>query len=51
MKISKEEFLSLAGMEYETLDAWIEEEWLIPSGSPVDHELLRHRYSQSAAHP
>ena len=23
-------------MEHETLDAWIEEEWLIPSGSSVD---------------
>ena len=34
MKISKEEFLSLSGMEDETLSAWIEEEWLIPSRSP-----------------
>ena len=33
MKISREEFLSLSGMEDETLNAWIEEEWLIPSGS------------------
>jgi chaperone modulatory protein CbpM len=36
MKISREEFLSLAGMEHETLDAWIEEEWLRPRGSPVE---------------
>jgi chaperone modulatory protein CbpM len=36
MKISKEEFLSLAGMEHETLDAWIEGEWLVPGGSPVE---------------
>jgi chaperone modulatory protein CbpM len=36
MKISKEEFLSLAGMEHETLDAWIEEEWLRPRGSSVE---------------
>ena len=33
MKISKEEFLSLSGMGHEKLNAWIEEEWLIPSGS------------------
>ena len=33
MKISKEEFLSLFGMGHEMLDAWMEEEWLIPSGS------------------
>jgi chaperone modulatory protein CbpM len=33
MKISKEEFLSLSGMGHEMLDVWIEEEWLIPSGS------------------
>jgi chaperone modulatory protein CbpM len=36
MKIRKEEFLSLTGMEHETLDAWIEEEWLIPSGSSAE---------------
>jgi chaperone modulatory protein CbpM len=36
MKISKDEFLSLAGMEHETLDAWIEQEWLRPRGSLVD---------------
>jgi chaperone modulatory protein CbpM len=36
MKMSKEEFLSLAGMEHETLDAWIEEEWLRPRGSSVE---------------
>lgn len=33
MKISRAQFLSLSGMEDETLNAWIEEEWLIPSGS------------------
>ena len=36
MKMSKEEFLSLSGMEHETLNAWIEEEWLIPRGSSVE---------------
>jgi chaperone modulatory protein CbpM len=36
MKISREEFLSLSGMEGETLNAWIEDEWLIPSGSTVE---------------
>lgn len=36
MKISKEEFLSLSGMGHETLNAWIEEEWLIPGGLPTE---------------
>ena len=36
MKISKEEFLSLSGIGHEMLNAWIEEEWLIPSGSSVE---------------
>jgi chaperone modulatory protein CbpM len=36
MKISRQEFLSLSGMEDETLNAWIEDEWLIPSGSSVE---------------
>ncbi len=36
MKLSKQEFLSLAGMGHETLDAWIEAEWLIPSRSSLD---------------
>ena len=36
MKMSKEEFLSLCGIEHETLDVWIEQEWLVPSGSSVE---------------
>jgi chaperone modulatory protein CbpM len=36
MKLSKSEFLSLSGMEHNALNAWIEEEWLIPSGSSVE---------------
>jgi chaperone modulatory protein CbpM len=36
MKISKEEFLSLSGVGHETLNAWIEDEWLIPGGSSVE---------------
>lgn len=36
MKISKEEFLSLSGIGHEMLNAWIEEEWLIPSGSSAE---------------
>ncbi len=31
MKISKQEFLVRARLEHETLEAWIEEEWLSPS--------------------
>ena len=36
MKFSKQEFLSLSGMEHETLSTWIEEEWLVPRGSSVE---------------
>ena len=36
MILSKAEFLSLSGMEHNTLNAWIEDEWLIPSGSSVE---------------
>lgn len=36
MKISREEFLSLSGIQHETLGVWIEQEWLIPSGSSVE---------------
>ena len=36
MKISREQFLSLSGMGNDTLNAWIEDEWLIPSGSSVE---------------
>jgi chaperone modulatory protein CbpM len=36
MKLNKQEFLSLSGMEHETLNTWIEEEWLIPRGSSVE---------------
>jgi chaperone modulatory protein CbpM len=44
MKLSKEEFLSLAGMAHETLDAWVEAEWLIPSSSSFsDIDVARAR--------
>ena len=36
MKFSKQEFLSISGMEHETLNSWIEEEWLVPGGSSVE---------------
>ena len=36
MKMSREEFLSLSGIQHETLGVWIEQEWLIPSGSSVE---------------
>jgi chaperone modulatory protein CbpM len=39
MRFSKQEFLSLAGMGHETLSAWIEEEWLVPSGSSAELNL------------
>jgi chaperone modulatory protein CbpM len=33
MKISKQDFLALSGLEHETLNAWLAEQWLIPSES------------------
>ena len=36
MKFGKQEFLSLSGIEHETLNTWIEEEWLVPGGSSVE---------------
>jgi chaperone modulatory protein CbpM len=36
MKLSKQEFLSRSGLGEETLNAWIEEEWLIPHRSSVE---------------
>jgi chaperone modulatory protein CbpM len=36
MKVSKEEFLSLSGIEHETLAVWIEQEWLLPSGPSAE---------------
>ena len=36
MKLSQQEFLSLSGIGHETLNAWIGEDWLIPSGSSVE---------------
>jgi chaperone modulatory protein CbpM len=34
--MSKDEFLSLSGIGHETLEVWIEQEWLIPRGSSVE---------------
>ena len=36
MKLSQEEFLTLSGIEHETLAVWIEQEWLIPGGSSAE---------------
>lgn len=36
MRINKQEFLSLSGLEHETLNAWLEEQWLIPSDSSAE---------------
>jgi chaperone modulatory protein CbpM len=33
MIISKQEFLERARLDRETLEVWIEEEWLVPSGT------------------
>lgn len=36
MKWSRQEFLSRAGLGHDTLQAWIEEEWLIPDNSSAE---------------
>ena len=36
MIISKQDFLDRAQLDRETLDVWIEEEWLIPSGAATE---------------
>jgi len=36
MKISKQEFLTVAGLKQEMLNVWLEEQWLIPSGLSVE---------------
>jgi chaperone modulatory protein CbpM len=36
MIMSKDEFPSLSGIGHETLEVWIEQEWLIPRGSSVE---------------
>jgi chaperone modulatory protein CbpM len=36
MNWSKQEFLSRAGLGHDTLQAWIEEEWLIPDNSSAE---------------
>lgn len=36
MIISKMDFLDRAQLDHETLEVWIEEEWLVPIGIPTD---------------
>lgn len=36
MIISKMEFLDRTQLDLETLEVWIEEEWLVPSGTATD---------------
>jgi chaperone modulatory protein CbpM len=36
MKVSRQEFLSISGLTNETLNAWLEEEWLIPTESSTE---------------
>lgn len=36
MIISKLDFLYRAQLDQETLEVWIEEEWLLPSGTPTE---------------
>jgi chaperone modulatory protein CbpM len=36
MNISKQEFLDRAQLNHETLEVWIEEEWLVPIGTATE---------------
>ena len=36
MIISKKEFLDRTQLDLETLEVWIEEQWLVPSGTATD---------------
>jgi chaperone modulatory protein CbpM len=36
MIISKQDFLAHARLDHETLEVWIEEEWLVPSGTATE---------------
>jgi chaperone modulatory protein CbpM len=36
MIISKQDFLAHARLDHETLEVWIEEEWLVPSGAATE---------------
>jgi chaperone modulatory protein CbpM len=36
MNISKREFLYRAQLDQETLEVWIEEEWLVPAGTEAE---------------
>jgi chaperone modulatory protein CbpM len=35
MTFSEPEFLALSGLGHETLNSWIQDEWLIPRGSTI----------------
>ena len=39
MIISKLEFLDRTQLDLDTLEVWIEEEWLVPSGTAMDQEF------------
>ena len=39
MIISKLEFLDRSQLDRETLEVWIEEEWLVPSGTATDQSF------------
>ena len=41
MIISKQEFLDRAQLDRETLEVWIEEEWLVPSGTAPEVSVFR----------
>ena len=41
MIISKMEFLDRTQLDLETLEVWIEEEWLVPSGTATESGVFR----------
>lgn len=49
MMLGKQEFLQSAGLEIETLDIWIEQQWLVPEPTPSgpafsDRDMARARF-------
>lgn len=51
MAMNKQDFLILSGLEVQTLELWLDHEWLLPEGSPSgvsysEVDLARARFIQ-----
>lgn len=49
MTMGKQEFLQSAGVETQTLELWIDQQWLVPEATPTgptfsDREMARARF-------